>query len=177
MTAPIESQELEAVLAPVIKATGLYLEEVKVQAAGKTSIVRVTLDALDVSAPSVTLDEIAVASRAISDALDGVKALKDAYTLEVSSPGTNRPLKTERHYARATGRLIKVVQIEGADFTDRLVQVSDQTLHFENEGPVEISAIRKAKIEVELKRAEEIKEEDLENFESANDADSEGVEE
>lgn len=177
MAAPIEPQELEAVLTPVVEQAGLFLEEVRIQAAGKTTVVRITVDALDVSAPSITLDEIAVASRAISDALDEVKALKDVYTLEVSSPGTNRALKTERHFERAVGRLIKVVCLEGEDFTDRLLSVDGDNLNFETRGTVAINAVRKAKIEVELKRAEEVKEEDLVSFESAQDADSEGVEE
>lgn len=177
MTSPIEPQELHAVLAPVVEQCGLYLEEVKIQAAGKTSLVRITVDALDVAAPAITLDEVAVASREISDALDKVKALKDAYTLEVSSPGTNRPLKTTRHYERAIGRLIKVTRTEGSDFIDRLEAVDGETLSFESEGDVALETIRKAKVEVELKRAESVKEEELVSFESDEESDNTGVEE
>ncbi len=164
MTTPLTPQDLEAVLQPVVEQAGLYLEEVKVQASGKTTIVRVTVDALDVTAPAVTLDEVAVASRAISDALDEVPALRDAYTLEVSSPGTNRPLTTQRHFARAIGRLIAVKLTEGKDFTQRLLAVSERTVEFEEVGSISLDDIRKAKVEVELKRAEQVADSELEDF-------------
>lgn len=177
MTTPISPQDLESVLQPVVEQAGLYLEEVKVQPSGKTYIVRVTVDALEIASGAVSLELIADASRAVSDALDGVRELADAYTLEVSSPGTNRPLTTPRHFGRAVGRLVKVVRHEGSDFTARLISVNSDVLTFEDEGQVQIGAIRKAKVEVELKRAEELKEDDFVEIESDGSAADSGVEE
>ncbi len=171
MTTPLTPQDLEAVLQPVVEQNGLYLEEIKIQASGKTTIVRITVDALDVSAPAVTLDEVAEASRAISDALDGLPTLHDAYTLEVSSPGTNRPLTSERHFARAIGRLIFVKQLNGEEFTQRLLAVSNETLEFEKVGAIPLTDVRKAKVEVELKRADQVADSELKDFQGG-DADT-----
>jgi len=57
----------------------------------------------------VSLDDIALVSREVSARLDGAGAMGEApYTLEVSSPGVDRPLTLPRHWRRAAGRLVRV---------------------------------------------------------------------
>ncbi len=157
-------------LAPVVDEAGLFLEDVSISGSGKQLVVRVSVDAPEEQTGSVTLDQIADASRAVSQALDAVSSLRDAYTLEVSSPGTNRALTMPRHFRRSVGRLIKVVRTDKTDFVARLKSVSEDTLTFEDEGEVALTDIRKAKVEVELKRAEELKESDFVDIEE-DDAD------
>ncbi len=55
-----------------------------------------------------SLDELTRVSRQLSDLLDAQEALEGSYTLEVSSPGINRPLKKLEHFVRFTGKRIRV---------------------------------------------------------------------
>jgi ribosome maturation factor RimP len=81
------------------------LESVRVTAAGRRRLLRVVVD----SDRGVSLDDAATVSRELSAALDQAAAMGDfPYTLEVSSPGVDRPLTDRRHWRRAVGRLVKV---------------------------------------------------------------------
>ena len=100
-----ETARLSQVLEPVIRAAGLDLESVRIAAAGRRRLLRVVVDAD--GGPG--LDDIAVLSRSLSAELDSSGVMGEtAYTLEVSSPGVDRPLTAERHWRRAQGRLVRV---------------------------------------------------------------------
>jgi len=76
-----------------------------VTAAGRRRLLRVVVD----SDRGVSLDDAAAVSRELSAALDTVAVMGDfPYTLEVSSPGVDRPLTDRRHWRRAVGRLVQV---------------------------------------------------------------------
>jgi ribosome maturation factor RimP len=103
-----QRHQLETLIQPVITAEGYDLEEVSVTAAGRRSLIRVTVDGDD----GIDLDGIATVSRAVSEALDAAErdgpAFAGPYVLEVSSPGVDRPLTEPRHWRRALGRLVSV---------------------------------------------------------------------
>ena len=81
------------------------LESVKVTTAGRRRLLRVVVD----SDRGVSLDDAALASRELSAKLDASDVMGDMpYTLEVSSPGVDRPLTQPRHWQRAVGRLVRV---------------------------------------------------------------------
>src|SRR3984885_3713760 len=93
------------VIRPVVAAAGMDLEAVRVTAAGRRRLLRVVVD----SDLGVSLDDAAAISRKLSAALDTVAVMGDfPYTLEVSSPGVDRPLTEPRHWRRAAGRLVQV---------------------------------------------------------------------
>ena len=93
------------IIRPVVAAAGMDLESVRVSAAGRRRLLRVVVD----SDQGVSLDDAATVSRQLSAALDTVAVLGDfPYTLEVSSPGVDRPLIDSRHWRRAVGRLVQV---------------------------------------------------------------------
>jgi ribosome maturation factor RimP len=106
-----ETARVSRVLEPVIQAAGLDLESVRVAAAGRRRLLRIVVDAD--GGPG--LDDIAVLSRSLSAELDDSGVMGEtAYTLEVSSPGVDRPLTAERHWRRARGRLVRVPLAPGA---------------------------------------------------------------
>jgi ribosome maturation factor RimP len=106
-----ETARLTQVLEPVVQAAGLDLESVRVAAAGRRRLLRVVVDAD--GGPG--LDDIANVSRSLSAELDNSGVMGEiAYTLEVSSPGVDRPLTAERHWRRAQGRLVRVPLAPGA---------------------------------------------------------------
>lgn len=101
---------IRAAVEPVVLAAGYDLEDIAVARAGRRSQVKVTVDADG----GVTLDAVAALSREISAALDDSERAGSAafggqaYTLEVSSPGVDRPLTEPRHWRRNVGRLVRV---------------------------------------------------------------------
>jgi ribosome maturation factor RimP len=101
---PADAERLTTVLEPVVVAAGMDLESVRITAAGRRWLLRVVVDAD--SRPG--LDEIALLSRSVSAELDASGVMgQAAYTLEVSSPGVDRPLTEPRHWWRAAGRLVR----------------------------------------------------------------------
>ena len=96
---------------PVVHALGMDLESVKVTTAGRRRLLRMVVD----SDGGVSLDDAALASRELSVKLDASDVMGDMpYTLEVSSPGVDRPLTEPRHWQRAVGRLVRVPLTAGA---------------------------------------------------------------
>jgi ribosome maturation factor RimP len=103
--ASVDETRIADVIRPVIAAAGMDLESVRVSAAGRRRLLRVVVD----SDRGVSLDDAAEVSRELSAALDTVAVMGDfPYTLEVSSPGVDRPLTDHRHWRRAVGRLVQV---------------------------------------------------------------------
>ena len=104
-TDSVDEDRIAAVIQPVVAAAGMDLESVRVTAAGRRRLLRVVVD----SDGGVSLDDAAAVSRELSAALDTVAVMGDfPYTLEVSSPGVDRPLADPRHWRRGVGRLVKV---------------------------------------------------------------------
>jgi ribosome maturation factor RimP len=66
------------------------------------------------------LDSIATLSRSASALLDDVDDIDDRYVLEVSSPGIDRPLTTEKHFRRARGRKVELALADGSQLTGRV---------------------------------------------------------
>ncbi|MGW0520479.1 MULTISPECIES: ribosome maturation factor RimP [unclassified Crossiella] len=113
--------ELVAQLEPLVRETvhevGFELEELDIRQAGRRRLVRVVVDSDD----GIGLDEIAKVSRSVSATLDAHDAiLASAYTLEVTSPGIDRPLTHPRHWRRNRLRLVKVRPLEGAEYVGRV---------------------------------------------------------
>jgi ribosome maturation factor RimP len=112
-----------ALVEPVVNAAGYDLEDVAVNQAGRRTVVRVVVDADG----GITLDDIAAVSREVSAALDGSGSTSfgaGPYTLEVTSPGVDRPLTEPRHWRRNVGRLV-TVRVGERSTTARIVAADD----------------------------------------------------
>src|ERR1700727_581558 len=114
----IDEDRIADVIRPVVAAAGMDLEAVRVTAAGRRRLLRVVVD----SDRGVSLDDAATVSRELSAALDTVAVMGDfPYTLEVSSPGVDRPLTDPRHWRRAAGRLVQGTVTDSGVITGRIV--------------------------------------------------------
>ncbi len=101
---------LSGVFTDPLAATGLDVEAIELTQAGNRRLLRVAVD----KDGGVTLDDIADATREVSRVLDGSDVMgEQPYTLEVTSPGTDRPLTLPRHWRRNRGRLVKVSLTDG----------------------------------------------------------------
>ena len=87
-------------LSPQAAEHGIEIVTVEIVGAKKSPTIRVYLDAEG----GVSFDVLSSAQAWINDILDAVDPFPGAYTLEVSSPGIDRPLRTEEHFARFAGR-------------------------------------------------------------------------
>lgn len=133
--------QITAAVSPALRALGLVVEDVTVSRAGRRSVVRVLVDSnleglpaddMSTPVPPLSLDAIAGATHAVSDALDGDDVMGEApYTLEVSSPGVGRALRTPTHFRRQVGRLLTVTGIDGSTTTGRLLEAGPEQLVLE----------------------------------------------
>jgi ribosome maturation factor RimP len=100
-----DAEQIVGLLEPAVAAMGMDLENVRITSAGRRRLLRVVIDADG----GVSLDDIALVSREVSATLDRAAAMgESSYTLEVSSPGVDRPLTEPKHWRRAVGRLVTV---------------------------------------------------------------------
>lgn len=144
---------LTELLTPAIKTLGFVLEEIKVTPVGKRRIIAVIVDQED---KNPNLDEVTVVSREVSNILDNYSQLGDQpFTLEVTTPGVDRPLVLPRHWQKNLGRLVKVVKIDGQTVSGRISSVSDVSAAIEVAGKsVEVlfGDVKRAQIEIEFNR-------------------------
>jgi len=104
-------------VSPILWTLGLELADVVCVGQGSRSVVRVFIDKPE----GVTLDDCERAHKALGPALDVADPFPHAYTLEVSSPGLDRPFKRIRDYRRAIGKRVTVKLREPLDGQWRLV--------------------------------------------------------
>jgi ribosome maturation factor RimP len=76
------------------------------------------------------------------------------FTLEVTTPGVDRPLTQPRHWRKNIGRLVKITPVEGEMFTSRILAVSETGATLES-GEVEFASIKRAQVEIEFNRKEQ----------------------
>ena len=95
---------VEAHAGPMLERLGMELVEAQFRREGQGWVLRLFID----REGGVTVDDCATASRELDDWLEAEDFIDYAYTLEVSSPGLERPLKTDRDFLRAVGKRVRV---------------------------------------------------------------------
>jgi ribosome maturation factor RimP len=149
---PDITDRLAGLLAGPIEALGLDLEAVDLTKAGKRSVLRVAVD----KDGGVDMDDIAAATGEVSRVLDDSDVMGNgSYTLEVSSPGVDRPLTHPRHWRRNLDRLVKVTFADGDEATGRIVEADESGAGLDVDGErrrVAFGEVAKAKIQIEFKR-------------------------
>jgi len=144
---------LAEVLTAPLAAAGLDVEAIDLTPAGRRRLLRVAVD----RDGGVTLDDIAEATKAVSRALDGSDVMGERpYTLEVTSPGTDRPLTHPRHWRRNQGRLVKATLGDGRALTGRITGSDDTRAVLDVDGTpeeVEYDDVKKAKVQLEFNRS------------------------
>ena len=141
------NEDISAAIRPIIEASGNYLEELTITSAGKVKILTVIVD----SDSHLNLDQITAVTKEISEVIETLEELGDsAFTLEVTSPGIDRPLTKPRHWRKNFNRLVKITMTSGQDIQGRIgeatetaVLVGDQKISFED--------IKRAVLEIEFK--------------------------
>ncbi len=151
-----ERDRIEQELVTPLGALGLDVEAVELTPAGKRRILRIAVDADD----GVTLDDVAGATKKVSEVLDASPGVQEAlgeqpYTLEVTSRGVDRPLTLPRHWRRNTDRLVKVTTTGGDTVTGRILRSNDEAATLDVDGTpreVDYAEVAKALVQVEFNR-------------------------
>jgi len=94
--------------APLAEGAGCFVDDVEFKKEGSDYVLRVIIDVEDSTDGGVSIDQCENVSRALSDILDEKDPIPQAYMLEVSSPGIDRPLKRDRDFERFMGREIDI---------------------------------------------------------------------
>ena len=155
---PVSTDQTRDRLAEVLTAPlaedGLDVEAIEITPAGRRRLLRVAVD----KDGGVTMDDIAAATRQVSTLLDDSDVMGEhPYTLEVTSPGTDRPLTLPRHWRRNRSRLVKVTTSDGETVTGRVTDSDEDcaTLDVEgNDRVVRFEDVAKARIQIEFNRKE-----------------------
>jgi ribosome maturation factor RimP len=147
-----DSPRIAAALRDRLGALGLDLEAVELTPAGKRRVLRVAVD----RDGGVTLDDIAAATRAVSDLLDDSDLMGEAaYTLEVTSRGVDRPLAEPRHWRRNRDRLVKASLRDGSQVTGRVGDSDDSGVTLDVSGSprrLAYADVTKAIVQIEFNR-------------------------
>jgi ribosome maturation factor RimP len=154
-------ERIHELAARVADSYGLLIDEVVMRRERGNDVLRVVLDRPGPAATpedSVSIADCERVSQELSAMLDVEDLLPESYTLEVSSPGLDRPLRAAHDYVRFTGRLAKIVTREPVNrqtaFAGRLRGLEGDEVLFESEGGklmrLPLALISRARLEVEF---------------------------
>jgi ribosome maturation factor RimP len=131
--------QLRELLAPVVAGLGYQLWELEYLPRSGGGMLRLYIDsANEQSAAGISLDDCERVSRGVSETLDAADPIPGHYTLEVSSPGLDRVLRTREHFERFAGERVKLEMMQPVEgrkrFAGRLLGVGERdiTLELEN---------------------------------------------
>ncbi|MEY4438243.1 MAG: hypothetical protein RL249_655 [Actinomycetota bacterium] len=143
-------------ISPALQEAGFFLEDINLASPGHHRIVTVIVD----GESSLTLDQVTVASKLVSELLDEAAFMGETpFTLEVTSPGIDRPLTLPRHFAKNHDRLLKVTKSDGDVVIGRVLSNTDSAVTLnvvdkkeEREVTIALTDIKRAQVEVEFNR-------------------------
>lgn len=154
--------QISELITPALHKAGYFLEDVNLVNPGQHRIVTVIVD----GESALNLDQVTVASKLVSELLDEAAFMGETpFTLEVTSPGIDRPLTLPRHFAKNVDRLLKVTKTDGIVITGRILSNTQDvvTLTFTEkkdvkEVTVALADIKRATVEIEFNRKDGEKE-------------------
>ena len=149
------TEQVTQAIAPAIVAAGFYLEDVQVLSHGRRRTITCIVD----GESSLNLDEVTAASKIIAEILDTATFLDETpFTLEVTSPGVDRPLTHPRHWRKNLTRLVRITLNNGEVVEGRIQNSDEVSVSLVTSGKVqkEVSIdfidIKRALVEIEFNR-------------------------
>ena len=143
-----KKEEISAVITPALSNLGFYLEDLTITSAGRRSMITVIVD----GDTHLSLDQVTVATKAISELVENIQSLgQTPFTLEVTSPGLDRPLTKPRHWRKNIDRLVKIVLLDGSEIKGR-IKGATQISASVDEQTVNYSEVKRAILEIEFRQ-------------------------
>lgn len=154
--------QISELISPALHKAGYFLEDVNLVNPGQHRIVTVIVD----GESALNLDQVTVASKLVSELLDEAAFMGETpFTLEVTSPGIDRPLTLPRHFAKNVDRLLKVTKTDGNVVTGRILSNNQDEVTLGvtekkdvKEVTVALADIKRATVEIEFNRKDGEKE-------------------
>ncbi len=151
--------QISELITPALQQAGYFLEDVNIVSPGNHRIVTVIVD----GETALNLDQVTVASKLVSELMDEAPFMGETpFTLEVTSPGIDRPLTLPRHFAKNVTRLLKVTQNDGVVVTGRVTSNTDSDITLSviekketKEITIALADIKRAVVEIEFNRKDE----------------------
>lgn len=150
------SEKITELVQPAVESAGFFLEDVHVLSPGNHRIITCIVD----GQTPLNLDQVTSVSRDISELLDSAEFMGEtAFTLEVTSPGVDRPLTLPRHWHKNLKRLVKVTKLDGSVVKGRITAVEDAHVILiedikgkSKEHTVVFADVKRATVEIEFNR-------------------------
>ena len=148
-------ERIHALATRVAEESSFEVVDIQLWAKGKRTLLRVFID----KEGGITLDDCETFSRRFEALLDVEDPITGPYTLEVSSPGLDRPLKNSRDFKKNLGKMVRIVTKEKINnqsfFVGRLEAINDQSLRLSftdrrDEVEIPVTMISRANLELEL---------------------------
>ncbi len=154
--------QISELITPALQKAGYFLEDVNLVNPGQHRIVTVIVD----GETGLNLDQVTVASKLVSELLDEASFMGETpFTLEVTSPGIDRPLTLPRHFAKNVDRLLKVTKNDGVVIIGRIHSNTENDVTLEvtekkevKEVVIALAEIKRALVEIEFNRKDGEKE-------------------
>ena len=151
--------QISELVTPAVSDLGFYLEDVHVATPGSHRIVTCIVD----GDASLNLDQVTSVSRVISELLDEAAFMGETpFTLEVTSPGVDRPLTQPRHFAKNISRVLKIIKLDGSEVTGRILSNTDKDVTLTvavkketREEVITLADIKRAVVEIEFNRKDD----------------------
>ncbi len=151
--------QVSELVTPAVSDLGFYLEDVHIATPGNHRIVTCIVD----GDASLNLDQVTSVSRVISELLDEAAFMGETpFTLEVTSPGVDRPLTQPRHFAKNVDRLLKIIKLDGSEITGRILSNTDNDVTLTvvvkketTEQTISLTEIKRAVVEIEFNRKDD----------------------
>ena len=142
-----KKEDISAAITPALEALGFYLEDVTIISAGRRSMLTIIVD----GDTHLSLDQVTSATKAIGEIVESIQSLGETpFTLEVTSPGLDRPLTKVRHWQKNINRLVKVVLLDGSEIKGRIKDVNEVSATVDEKN-INYSDIKRATLEVQFK--------------------------
>lgn len=156
------TDQISELITPALQKAGYFLEDVNLVSPGQHRIVTVIVD----GETGLNLDQVTVASKLVSELLDEASFMGETpFTLEVTSPGIDRPLTLPRHFAKSVDRLLRVTKNDGLVVTGRIRSNTQDDVTLEvtekkevKEVVIALAEIKRAMVEIEFNRKDGEKE-------------------
>ena len=143
-----KKEDISDAVTPALSALGFYLEDVTITSAGRRSMLTIIVD----GDTHLSLDQVTSATKAIGEIVESIQSLGETpFTLEVTSPGLDRPLTKPRHWRKNIDRLVKVVLLDGKEIKGR-IKAANEVSATVDENEIKFSDIKRASLEVEFKQ-------------------------
>lgn len=146
------ADRVRAMIHPIVLNEGMEVVDIEYRRESGGWVLRLILD----KEGGITLEDCTRVSQEVGRSLDVEDVILTPYTLEVSSPGLTRPLKTEKDFLKFRHRLVKVKTVDPIQnrrqFKGKLLGVSENGVEIEGDGGVfqiPLSNVAKANLEID----------------------------